>query len=135
QGKKVSALQQISLASSSGWVLSVAVPILDRTKHTPIGVVKAEESLDDDFAQTLVQKTGVDVIVCQGKQVLGTTMRTYSINQFFAQDNLCTPNVLNRIDGAQHYLTLASSVQAINQWPQSPSVVLVDIEPLYSLNA
>src|SRR5207302_7809121 len=134
QGKEVSALQVSTPSSHSPWVLSIAVPILDR-KNTAIGVLVAEEAIDDDFAQSLVRKSGFDVVVCQGKHVLGTTMRWFSFNQYLSEDILCDPDVPNRIDGPQHFLTLAGTVEVKNQWVNSPPLVLVDVEQLYSVNA
>ncbi|MFL5657059.1 MAG: ATP-binding protein [Ktedonobacteraceae bacterium] len=134
QRKEASALQASTPSPHSPWVLSIAVPILDR-KNTAIGVLIAEESIDDEFALSLVRKSGFDVVVCQGKHVLGTTMRWFSFNQYLSEDILCAPDVANRIDGPQHFLTLAGTVEAKNQWGNSPSLVLVDVEQLYSVNA
>src|SRR6266496_2621235 len=134
QGKAISALQMRTTSSNSSWVLRSAVPILDR-KNTTRGVLIAAESLDDIFAHSLVRKSGLDVVMCQGKHILGTTLRSFSFNQNLPEDTLCAPSIFNRIDGPQHFLTLAGTVQTKNQWTNSPSLVLVDVEQLYSVNA
>ncbi len=134
QGQPVSTLQSASSAEN-GWVLSIAIPVISQTKHTPIGVLTADQPLDDSFAQALVQKTDLRVAICQAKHVLGTTMNLSSFTRFISEENLCTPGVSNKISGSQHFLTLSASVPADKQWMNSPSLVLVDIEPLYSVNA
>src|SRR5207248_2736467 len=55
QRKEISGLQR---STNSQWVLSSAVPILDR-KNTASGVLIAAEPLDDIFAQSLVRKSGL----------------------------------------------------------------------------
>src|SRR5437588_885772 len=49
QGKEISALQRSTTSSTSPWVLSSAVPILDR-KNTASGVLIVAEPLNDNFA-------------------------------------------------------------------------------------
>ena len=134
QKKAISALQRSTTSSTSPWVLSSAVPILDR-KNTASGVLIAAEPLNDIFAQSLVRKSGLDVVMCQEKVILGTTMKSFSFNQYLPEDTLCASSIFNRIDGPQHFLTLAGTVQTKNQLASSPSLVLVDVEQLYSVNA
>src|SRR5213078_2884261 len=106
QGKAISGLQMSATSSTSPWVLSSAVPILDR-KNTASGVLIAAELLNDNFAQSLVRKSGLYVVMCLGKDILGTTMKSLSFNQYLPEDTLCAPSIFNRIDGPQHFLTLA----------------------------
>src|SRR2546421_2426902 len=134
QRKEISGLQRSTTSSTSQWVLSSAVPILDR-KNIVSGVLIAAVPLDDNFAQSLVPKSGLDVVMCLEKHILRTTVRSFSFNQYLPEDTLCAPSIFNRIDGPQHFLTLAGTVQAKNQWTNSPSLVLVDVEELYSVNA
>ncbi len=110
QGKDVSALQTVFTLVGSTWVLSVAVPVFDQ-RHTPTAVLLAEQAIDDNFAQSLVQKTGFNAILCQN-----------------------VPNVMSRIDGTQQFITFAQSVSAQNQLVGSPSLVIVNVEPLYSIS-
>jgi signal transduction histidine kinase len=135
QGHPVSTLQLVSLKGED-WILNIVVPIFNQTKHTPIGVLSADQPIDDAFAQTLVQKTGLNVALCQEKHVLGTTMRRFSFTQLRSNEQFCSPSsgVTNETDGQQHFLTRAGSAQAYSQWTNSPSLVLVDIEPLYNMN-
>ncbi len=135
QGHPVSTLQLISLREND-WTLSIVVPIFSQTKHTPIGVLSADQPVDDAFAQTLVQKTGLNVALCQEKHVLGTTIHRLSFTQLLSNEQFCSPSsgVNNETDGQQHFMTRADSVQADSQWTNSSSLVLVDIEPLYNMN-
>jgi len=135
-GHTVTTLQLIPAPSSSPpiWVLRVTVPILGRA-NTPIGVLTATQAIDDDFALSLEQKTGFKVVLCQGTHILGSSMRESSLNQFLSGNALCTTDKVNVIDGPQHFLALANSAQTTNQLMSSPSLVMVDVEPLYTLNA
>ena len=135
-GHIVTTLQLIPVSSSSSpvWVLRVAVPILDRA-NAPIGAITATQAIDDDFALSLVQKTGFNVILCQGAHILGSSMRESSLNQFLSGNDLCTTDKVNVIDGPQHFLALAKTAQTTNQLMSSPSLVIVDVEPLYVVNA
>lgn len=131
QGKTASTL--LPSEDNTSWMSGVAVPILDHN-NTPIGTLLAEQAIDDDFAQALVQKTSFNVVLCEQNHVLASTMRWFSFNQFLSESSLCTPGQFNRIDGSQHFMALARAVQANNQLAHSPSLVIVDVEPLYSIN-
>ena len=135
QGHPVSTLQLVSL-KEGGWILSIVVPIFSQAEHTPIGVLSADQPIDDAFAQTLAQKTGLNVALCQEKHVLGTTMNRFSFTQLLSNEQFCSPlpGVNDEINGQQHFLTRAVSAQADSQWTNSPSLVLVTIEPLYNMN-
>src|SRR5205814_1738926 len=88
QRKAISALQLSPSSSTSPWVLSGAVPILDR-KNIVSGVLIAAEPLDDNFVQSLVRKSGLDVVMCLGKHILRTPMRSFSFNQYLPEATLC----------------------------------------------
>jgi signal transduction histidine kinase/methyl-accepting chemotaxis protein len=129
-GQSASTLQ---LAPSSAGVLYVAVPIANQS-NTPPGVLIAAQTIDEDFALSLVRQTGLNVILCQGKRVLGSTMRGFPLDKYIAENGLCTPDKVNVIDGPQHYLAFATTAKAKNQWQSSPSLLIVDVEPLYTVN-
>jgi len=126
----------LSSTVNATWVLSVATPIMGPgPNQVPLGVLLAQQTIDDDFAQALVQKTSSSVVLCEQNHVLASTMRWFSFAQFLSESQLCKPGQFNRIDGSQHFMALAKSVQAKNQLANSPSLVIVDIEPLYNINA
>jgi signal transduction histidine kinase len=134
QGHAVSTLQVPSTSGPSEWMLDVAVPIMDHINR-PIGVLIAAQPINNDFALSLVQETEFNVVLCQEKSVLGSTMRPNFLNQFTATSDFCSTDKVNIINGQQHYLTYGKTVRTKYQLQSSSSLVIVDIEPLYSLNA
>jgi len=130
----VSTLQIVRASSGPPtWLLRVALPIVDQA-NTPIGVLTAVQAIDDDFALNLVRKTGFNVALCQGTDVLGTTMRENALDQNLPEDDLCTIDKDHLIGGSQYYLARAGTAQAENQIKSSRSLTIVDIEPLYTAN-
>jgi signal transduction histidine kinase len=152
EGKTVSLLQVTPFVSnrpspgSSSWYLDLAVPI-ENVKNPgdgPLGVLVAAQRIDDYFALDLARNasilprnTGLNVILCGSNRILGTTIHNITkLDRHISDDALCAPRVVNVIDGAEHYLTKSSGlVRNQNQLGSSPSLVIVDIEPLYSINA
>ena len=128
-GKSVSTL--FPSLDNASWVLSVAVPVLGRNK-IPVGALLAEQSIDDVFAQTLVARTGSNVLLCEQHHVLASTMRWFSFDQFLPETTLCTTNQFNHINGSEQLLTLAKIVPTENQLANSPSLVIVDIRAALS---
>ena len=123
-----------SSSSNDQWALSIAIPMRSRG-GVLVSVLVAAQSIDDYFAQDLVRQNGLNVVLCQSKHMLGTTVRGLSTNQHLSVEALCTLGTLNIIDGSQHYLTLAGLARAQNQLTSSSSLVIVDVEPLYSINS
>ncbi|MDQ6661278.1 MAG: GAF domain-containing protein, partial [Chloroflexota bacterium] len=142
QGKAVSSLTMITpeetttpnttseaSATTSSWALSVAAPIIN-TAHVPVGVVVAQQPIDDAFARNLIQETDLNILLCVSNHIQTTTSSRFS----GLEKELCTPGVVNTIDTSQHDLTSATSFRAQNQLPGSPSLVVIDIEPHFNLN-
>lgn len=119
-------------SNAAHWTLDLVVPVLDNT-GTPIGVLLAAQRINDNFAQELVQQGGYNVALCQSRQILGTTVRSLLKRRGFGA-TICTSNSLNVSDGEQHYLTLSAPVRTQDQLDNSPSLTIVDIEPLYTFN-
>ena len=137
QGKVATSLQMVPSTSSVNgvWDIDIAIPVKN-SSGAPIGVLVAAQRIDDYFAVDLVRNTGLNVILCESKHILGTTVRAIAaLDRHVSEDALCTPGALNLIDGSAHYLTLSGFAQAQNQLGGSPSLVVVDIEALYSINA
>ncbi|MEO8956722.1 MAG: ATP-binding protein, partial [Ktedonobacteraceae bacterium] len=132
--QKKSSSTLLSSTNNATWLLSVATPVMGSSPNQVLGVLLAQQTIDDDFAQALVQKTSSNVVLCEHNHVLASTMRWFSFAQILSASQLCNPGQFNRIDGSQHFMALAKSAQANNQLPKSPSLVIVDIEPLYSIN-
>ncbi len=137
QGKVVTSLQMVPGTSSvhSAWNVEIAVPVQNST-GVQVGVLVATQRIDDYFASDLVRNTGLNVVLCESGHMLGTTVHNIAaLDRHIAENALCTPGALNMIDGAVHYLTLSNFVQAQDQSMGSPALLVVDIEPLYSINA
>ncbi len=137
QGKVVTSLQMVPGTSSvhSAWNVEIVVPVQNST-GVQVGVLVATQRIDDYFASDLVGNTGLNVVLCESRHMLGTTVHNIAaLDRHIAENALCTPGALNMIDGAVHYLTLSNFVQAQDQSMGSPALLVVDIEPLYSINA
>jgi signal transduction histidine kinase len=136
QGQTVTTLQKYFAPGSNKsdkeyqWLLSIAVSIRDTHGRT-LGTLLGSQIIDDTFAQTLAQKTGMDLFLCVGGQVQGRANLPAAQGQQ-AQNNrkLCTAGALNTWSGSQRTLTLAGTGQTANQATQSPALVLVVSEPL-----
>jgi signal transduction histidine kinase len=139
QGREASSLQQLLLAdittsaTKEQWVLGIAVPIRN-THGMPAGAFLALQPVDNYYAQELTQNIGGNVVLCLSGQVVGTTIREFT-DQLMLKSKLCTLNIPNIVGSTQHYLTLAEVATAEHQIASSPSLVVVDVEPLYNLNA
>ena len=116
------------------WVLSVATPIMGPNPNQVLGVLLAQQTIDDAFAQALVQKTSSNIVLCEQNHVLASTMPWFPFTQILSASQLCKPGQFNSIDGSQHFIALAKSAQIKYQLAKSPSLVIVDIEPLYNIN-
>jgi signal transduction histidine kinase len=136
QGQTLSSLQKYVMTgnNSSGtayqWLLSVAIPIQD-SHGRMLGILLGGQVIDDTFAQMLAHKTGMSLLLCVEGQIEG---RANLLPQD-AQNNqkLCTAGALNTWNGSPRSLTLAGTGQAANQVAQSPSLILVTSEPLYTI--
>ncbi|MBA2287194.1 MAG: GAF domain-containing protein [Ktedonobacteraceae bacterium] len=142
QGRAATIIRHMTLidsAPSSGgirWVLNTAIPIWNQA-NTVTGILVAAELIDDSFAQRLLRQAGMDtgLALCYSSQVLGSTIRALSPDKPISATASCTPGTTGFIDGAQHYLTQSSAVSLVSQPAGTPPLVLVDVEPLYSINA
>ena len=139
QGREASFLQQLPLTDSAAssskdqWVLGIAVPI--RNAHgTLMGTFLALQSVDNYFAQELTQQLGGSLVLCLAGRVVATTTRGLVTDQPISKSKLCLPNKPTIVGSAEHYLTLAEIVALDHQLGKSPSLVIVDVEPLYNLN-
>jgi signal transduction histidine kinase len=137
-GKIVSALQTAKLG--------IAVPIPATSKNSPgvfIGALLAVQDINDDFAFELSKITSVrpsdnslNIVLCELKRIVGTTIRNIAKQDLrVSEGDICTQGALNIIGGTEHYLTVSTLVQTQDQPVNSPSLVIVDVEPLYNITA
>jgi signal transduction histidine kinase len=131
---------QIVPASGSGvhagnisWDLILAVPIQSGSGAT-LGVLVASQHVDD-LVSNLVRNS-LNVVLCESNHIVGTSVSNIgTLDQSAPEKVLCMPGY-HTIDGSEHhYLTESDLVPAQNQSSSSPSLVVVDIEPLYSITA
>lgn len=143
QGQTVSTIQSSKAPASntSGpgqpWSLSIAMPMRDST-GTLSGVLLASQAIDDDFAQMLVQGSGMRVLLCIEDQIQGSsgiTPQELTLQQNSNERKVCAVGASNKLSGTQSYLTRADSIRDENQAVSSATLVFVTVEPLYSLNA
>src|ERR1700730_8697548 len=136
QGKTTSQVVKTPADTTRGdstWDIDVAVPIGGKQ----LGILIAEQHLDDSFAADLVRASGnagLHVVVCQGQQIQGTTIHSIALDRHIAQESICASNPVNLIDTGQHYLAMSAFVRADHQVVGSPSLLVVDIEALYNFN-
>lgn len=136
RGKIVTSLRSFSLSrdstslSSVGWVISTALPV-EAHGGTIAGALVVSQAIDTNFVSNLAQVPGTGIILCLSNQIITSTLHELSAIQNEPATNLCTPGTFGRIDGQQHYLTLASTVPLPGQLAGSPALVIVTAEPLY----
>ena len=128
QGRTAASLLTSPL-SSTGWVLSTALPV-EMHNGTVTGALVVSQAINDDFAFNLTRAAGPGIIFCQSHQMVVSTIRGLSSHQD-ADMRLCSPGVFGRIDAPQHYFTLATVVPIQGQLANSPALVIVTVEPLY----
>jgi len=133
QGKAASALHMAHIFANYQWTLSLAVPIRDQSSEQ-VGVLMAVQVIDDYFAHDLVLASGLNVVLCLSTSVLGTTVADLQVGRRIAEQTLCNTDLSHIIDSTQSYLTLAGLGQTRDQLASSPSLTLVDVEPLYRSN-
>ena len=116
--------------SSTGWVMSTALPV-EMHNGTITGALVVSQALDDNFALDLAQASGPGIILCLSHQMIASTIRGLSPAQQDSGTGLCTPGVFGRIDDPQHYFTLATVIPLRELVAGSPALVIATAEPLY----
>lgn len=127
--------QQGSLLARQGntWVLEMGTPVRDATGQVA-GLLLAVQHLDDYFASDLTTTSGRRVILCQARQVLGSSEHMFIQNLSPGETSFCTPGVTQISESGQSYLTLSATASASHQLANTPQLVLVDVELLYNFN-
>jgi signal transduction histidine kinase len=131
-GETVSMLQMAEL--------EIATPITN-SAGANIGALVATQDIDDfvsDLSQIASDQPGnkaLNVALCASNHILGTTVNKIdTLDQHVSSRDLCTPGI-HTIDGSVHYLTKSDHILSQNQSGSSPSLIVVDIEPLYNITA
>src|SRR5258708_7484052 len=91
----------------------------------------------NNFAADLVRNTdsNLNVVLCESGRIVGTAVHGIAALNHISEQALCTPGAINIIGGAEDYLTMSVLVKAQGQLKSSPSLLVVDIEPLYNIPA
>lgn len=115
-------------------MLDTAVPI--QVQNTAIGVLLSSQPINNIFAQRLAQNTSGYLMLCLSGRVMATTTEQIVVpDQRTTQNILCTPHGAMQLHTAQRYLAEADNMPSKDQLVNSPSLVIVAIEPLYSFNS
>ena len=121
--------------ADSTWDIGFSVPVL--RNGTILGALVGLQLIDYDFALSLLnvsRNSGLNVVLCEGQQIEGTTLHNIALDRRLISDGVCQPGTVNMIEAGQHYLTKSAMVNSTDALVNSPGLVIVDIEPLYSLS-
>src|SRR6266566_2278183 len=135
--EKTPGISNATYSSANSWDIDYIIP-LEKGYKGPIGILFAIQHINYNFAADLVRNTRLNVVLCESKHILGSTVSNIvDQDRHISEEALCTPTpgAPNVIDGSEHYLTMSGLVQAQNQSSSSPPLMVVDVEPLYSINA
>jgi signal transduction histidine kinase len=116
------------------WELALATPVRDidgRMRGTLVGA----QILDNTFASELTASGGQHVMLCRDGQVVGSSDQAIMQSVGTEMPNVCVPGAEQRIGGVQDYLTRCAVISAAKQLAGTPQLAIVDVEPLYNLNA
>lgn len=116
------------------WELALEAPVRDSIGQVT-GVLVETQLLDNYFASDLAQSSELHVLLCQGGHILGASERAIVQNLGAQSAQICSPGAEQLSASAQQYLTLCAIVTSANQLPSTPQLAIVDVEPLYNLNA
>ncbi|HEU0003700.1 MAG TPA: ATP-binding protein [Ktedonobacteraceae bacterium] len=120
--------------ANSTWDIGFSVPVLRNGKL--LGALIGVQLIDYNFALNLLNTSGnfgLNVVLCEAQQIEGNTLHNIALDQRLIEDGICQPNSVNMINAGQHYLTKSIMVRSPDELAVSPGLLLVDIEPLYSL--
>ncbi len=129
QGREGSLL----IEHGNAWELVQEAPVHPKNGRVS-GVLVEAQRLDSYFASDLTQSSGLNVILCQGNQILGTSEQALMQGLSTGGTGVCLPGVERSLDNSQPYVTLCGTVNAASQLPNTPQLAIVDVEPLYNLN-
>ena len=118
----------------STWDIGFSVPVFHN--GTIVGALVGLQPIDYNFAFDLLgasRNSDLDVVLCEAQQIEGTTLHNITLDRRLVADGICQPNTVNMIDAGQHYLTKSAIFSSPGALVNSPGLVIVDIEPLYSL--
>ncbi len=135
QGRTATLILPPSGANASPtWNIGFSVPV--SRNGAIVGALVGLQLINYDFAADLLRICGnscPNVVLCEAQQIEGTTLHNTVLDRRMNSDGICQPGTVNMIDAEQHYLTKSATVSSSGALVNSPGLVIVDIEPLYSL--
>jgi len=132
KGQSSSALLQ----QGSTWELVLEAPVhASAQTGSVVGLLLETQQINGYFASDLTHNSGLQVILCLGTAILGSSGNAIIEKLSLPGATLCQAGVVQTVNNTQHYLTLGGDASAVAQLPDSPQLVLIDVEPLYNLNA
>jgi signal transduction histidine kinase len=118
---------------SDQWEIAIALPVVE-AQPPPHPVLLASQAIDDQFAQSLSQRSGINMFLCISGSMQGAAgVSTRNLAAAHTQ-KLCKVGTGNFAGDSQHFLTLAASVSPVYQASGSPQMLIAVVEPLYSFN-
>ncbi|HEY6542096.1 MAG TPA: ATP-binding protein [Ktedonobacteraceae bacterium] len=137
QGKTATLIMPSPGANAgAAWDIGFSTPVF-LPNGIVLGSLVALQHIDFDFAADLLHLCGnscLNVALCEAQQIEGTTLHNIALDRRLVSDGICQPATTHMIDADQHYLTQSAMVSSSGALDDSPGLVIVDIEPLYSLS-
>lgn len=124
------------LAFGRQWEMLVAIPIRGGNGAS-LGMLLATQPIDSNFTQALAQQSHTSVMACLGghiQAVTGTILSGFTTQYTTTETTLCQVGTPHTLHTTQHYLILADVIQAPQQVPGSPPLIIADAEPLYEID-
>jgi signal transduction histidine kinase len=115
------------------WEMAIALPIAG-AQSLPHPVLLASQAINDQFAQTLSQRSGVSMFLCISESMQGAAGISTSNIATIKNLKLCKVGAGTFADGSQHFLTQAALTGPVHQISGSPQMLLAVVEPLYTFN-
>jgi len=115
------------------WEMAIALPVVG-SPQSPHSALLALQTIDDQFAQSLSQRSGVNMFLCISGSMQGAAGVSTSNLAAAHEQKLCKVGTGNFAADSQHFLTLAASVSPEYQASGSPQMLIAVVEPLYSFN-
>ncbi len=128
-GQPASALMRVG----NVWELYQEVPVHDKTGQVLVGILIAVQPVDNLLVSTLTHSSGLVVFICQGQQLIASNSSTLA--QTLPMASRCPSIGIQASVGAQHYFVQGIQATSPGQLTDSPSLSLIDVEPLYNFNA
>ena len=144
-GKTITTLQTFSTSpsprnqaqASQQWAMLVAVPLLTPQTTQVSGMLIAMQPINDVLAQDLSQQTDTQLIVCLNNHILDATALAgipSMKNNRPSATQLCQIGASVTVADTQSYWRQAQTMSLAQTPAQAPTLTLVTVEPLYSLN-